>query len=224
MHAVLRSCSPSSASMSRIPSWLAFNPFGTFRFNQMDEPLDETRKPRETIPEEDGGVISPHGSPTWLPTRAQGEKLKARTRPPPRSRGPAPPPGTDARARSHAGRPSCYPRTSAANPSRPSARACTDTALSGRRGVPSSSGGGVTGGTGRRPHSQWPLWSITVRVAAAHANEPAVSAGQAVLCELWPCRAPRPPARGATCRVAAGVGSVGDARTHTVVGLPLSKK
>ena len=69
--------------MSRIPSWLAFNPFGTFRFNQVDEPLDETRKPRETIPEEDGGVISPHGSPTWLPPRAQGEKLKARTRPAP---------------------------------------------------------------------------------------------------------------------------------------------
>lgn len=175
MHAVLRSCSPSSASMSRIPSWLAFNPFGTFRFNQVDEPLDETRKPRETIPEEDGGVISPHGSPTWLPTKAQGEKLKARTRPPPRSRGPAPPPGTDARARSHAGRPSCCPRTSAANPSRLSARACTDTALSGRRGVPSSSRAVLVAG-----HT---VASITVRLAAAHVNEPAVSAGQAVLCE-----------------------------------------
>ena len=102
MHAILRSSSPSSAGMSRIPSWIAFNPFGTFRFNQMDEPLDETRKPRETIPEEDGGVISPTGSPTWLPTRSQGEKLKVRTRPPRRLRGPAPPPpGTDARARSH---------------------------------------------------------------------------------------------------------------------------
>jgi cellulose synthase/poly-beta-1,6-N-acetylglucosamine synthase-like glycosyltransferase len=97
---ILRSSSPSSAGMSRIPSWIAFNPFGTFRFNQMDEPLDETRKPRETIPEEDGGVISPHGSPTWLPTRAQGEKLKVRTCPPRKLRGPAPP-GTDARACSH---------------------------------------------------------------------------------------------------------------------------
>ena len=101
MHAILRSSSPSGAGMSRIPSWIAFNPFGTFRFNQMDEPLDETRRPRETIPEEDGGVISPTGSPTWLPTRTQGEKLKVRTRPPRRFRGPAPPPGTDALACSY---------------------------------------------------------------------------------------------------------------------------
>ena len=101
MHAILRSSSPSGAGMSRIPSWIAFNPFGTFRFNQMDEPLDETRRPRETIPEEDGGVISPTGSPTWLPTRTQGEKLKVRTRPLRRFRGPVPPPGTDALACSY---------------------------------------------------------------------------------------------------------------------------
>ena len=139
MHAVLRSCSPSSASMSRIPSWLAFNPFGTFRFNQVDEPLDETRKPRETIPEEDGGVISPHGSPTWLPTRAQGEKLKARTRPAPA----LPWPGTSlalTRARALHARALVLPSNFRSKPLAASARACTDTALSGRRGVPSSSG------------------------------------------------------------------------------------
>lgn len=81
MDAILRSSSPARRGLSRIPSWIAFNPFGTFRFNQMDEPLDETRKPRENIPEEVGGSLSGNGSPTWLPTKAKGEKLKVRTPP-----------------------------------------------------------------------------------------------------------------------------------------------
>jgi cellulose synthase/poly-beta-1,6-N-acetylglucosamine synthase-like glycosyltransferase len=71
----LRSASPSIAAlmrpsrdtMSRVPSWLAYNPFGTFRFNQMDEPLEEERKPREPIAEEDGGSLSPNNTPTWKP-------------------------------------------------------------------------------------------------------------------------------------------------------------
>lgn len=40
--------SRSSERMRRVPSWLAFNPLSTFRFNQLDEPVEANRMPRES--------------------------------------------------------------------------------------------------------------------------------------------------------------------------------